>query len=188
MSRLISSITPAFFRGGKDTDAILEMLYTQKASGSGIYKAMGQLVGRGADFEDQTNTITKKDGTAETRDSIFIAGEFEAVCFMTGEVTKATGAYLPAYFAKMIKAMIKSGDTPMFAVEIGVELTGRSIPWGWVVTDLVPADKDSPLEKLKAKLPGGTLKLPSALIGNTMAPNHPESVTASEQSAKGKTK
>ena len=173
MSRIASNISPKFFRGTKTTDNILEELYSLKAAKKPNYIAMGQLVGKGVDHEVVTNQVKNDKGELEDRDSIAISGQFEAICLETGEVKYATTAYLPTYFAKMVRGMIKQGDSPEFAVEIGVELTGRTIPWTWVVADLLPKDESSPLERMKSKLIGNAnFKLPPALIGQELHPDH----------------
>ena len=170
MAKLKSAIAMKFFRGGDSQDDILAKLYVLKSEGKENYLKLGQLLGEGIDFQDRENVMKEKDGTEKLQKSVCIVGSFEAVCFATGEVQEAAGAYLPAFFADMVKGMVKSGERPSFAIEIGAELTGRSIPWSWVVTNLAPPSQDSAIQKLKRQLAArGELRLPAPVSDDYQA-------------------
>lgn len=73
---------------------------------------------------------------------IALMGDFEMVNYGTGEVTRATSVYLPPAYALLVHGMFPQDKeaaklpgalrTVEIDVEIGIEATGKTIPYEWV--------------------------------------------------------
>jgi hypothetical protein len=145
MAKLSAYISSKFFRGTYTQDDMLQMLYAAKAAGKENYVPLGKLRGEGVSFE---TTINRSDDPemAKREPSVLIVGKFEAINYETGEVKMAAGAYLPIYFRKMIVAQLGTGESANMAVEIGIELTGRTIPFAYCVSPLLKWQSDGLLQ------------------------------------------
>jgi hypothetical protein len=158
MTKLSAYISSKFFRGSLSPDAINEKLVEMKINKQANYLPLGKLIGHAVGFEETIVPDDMPKLANKKENSILLIGKFEAICYETGEVKEAAGAYLPTYFRKMVQGQIDAGkangEGALFAIEMGAELTGRTIPWAWVVTNLIPDDVESPMGRLKAKLDG----------------------------------
>jgi len=161
MAKLKAYIDNKFWRATLTPEQILEKLYDKKSKGEENYWALGKLIGEGVSFETVPNRNAEM---IDKEPSVLIVGDFTGISYLTGEVREAMGAFLPAYFRKMIVAQMQRNqgiNETVFAIEIGVELTGRTIPWAWTVSNILPPDKSSAKQRLIDKLEElGHMKLP----------------------------
>jgi hypothetical protein len=100
--------------------------------------------------------VAEKQGTLPNGDksiSIVCNGQFETENYITGEVSSASSVYFPSSFSEQIKAMFAS-DENLKVVEvdtdIGVEATGKTIPYTWMVVNHIEGEAVTPLKKLRA--------------------------------------
>ena len=93
--------------------------------------------------------------SGETKESIVIEGEFEAVNQQDGEVISAGALFLPDAFAELVEKRMKdqpAGDVLEFAIEIWCAPTGRAIPFKYVIRSLMTMQGPSALDAIKRKL------------------------------------
>lgn len=130
------------------------------AKGKGSQVILGRVVGFVTGTNDKENTLP--DGTPSK--SIVLVGQFEAEDYRTGEVSSASNVYLPMSIAEQIKSMFVT-DESLKVVEIdcdiGLEATGKTIPYTWVVINHREGMDLTPLKKLRLsrKRPANALAL-----------------------------
>lgn len=130
---------------------------------------LGQIAGVIYDVIEKPGTLPN----GEPKTSLLALGDFQSVCYETGEVMEAKAAYLPGYFAEALHA-IMSKATNSSTVEIGIEIvaeptgldekTGlpKSIPFAYGVKNLIARRAEDPLERLKRRMAkSGMLRLPT---------------------------
>lgn len=103
------------------------------AKGPGTRVALARLIGVATDATVQQNNVK-----GQMIDSIKLIGEFELTVFETGEVVIAGAAYLPKKWGTQVKmALDAAGDDKGKRAEmlltLGVQATGKSIPYSWTV-------------------------------------------------------
>ena len=123
--------------------------------------ALGQIIGQ--IFKVDTKSGTLPNG--EVKDSLVAVGEFEATNYETGEVFNSYAAYLPSYYLETVKSILdaSAGQNAgiVFAVEIVLTATGKSVPTAYEVRNLVSRRPENPLNRIKAELASaGRLRLP----------------------------
>jgi hypothetical protein len=119
----------------------------------------GQIIGQIFDVKEKLGTLP--DGTEKV--SLLAMGEFEATNYETGEVITSAAAYLPTYYLETVQSMLAKDASAslVFAVEISIMATGKSIPYAYEVKNLVRRRPDNPLNALKAEMAkAGRLRLP----------------------------
>jgi hypothetical protein len=93
-----------------------------------------------------SSTTLCRDGTPSS--SIVLKGDFETENYMTGEIGSGTQAFIPAAYAEKVKAVFDANAvlndkgeevgnhirTVEVDIDVGVEATGKTIPYEWVVT------------------------------------------------------
>lgn len=113
----------------------------------GFQMLLGHLFGYATGFERQTNEV-KGAGGVKTLESVLLKGNFEATVVdpETGEITEiinAGNAYLPLAYAEPIGAAFVAGAARIILdLSLGLEATGKMIPYEWVVKG--PARADDP--------------------------------------------
>jgi len=131
-----------------------------------IAKGKGTLVILGRVFGFVTG-VTEKAGklpNGEPSVSIVANGQFETENYQTGEISQASSVYLPAAAAEALKAQF-AADPDVKVVEIdmdvGLEATGKTIPYAWYVANHVEGKEATPLRALKARRgrPGNAIAL-----------------------------
>lgn len=127
---------------------------------------LGQIAGSILEIQEKPGTLPN----GEPKTSLLAIGEFEAICYETGEVMTAYAAYLPGYFAQALKVNLENGRGGMIGIgiEIVAEPTGldektglaKAIPFAYGVRNLLGRRADSPLEDVKRRMASkGMLKL-----------------------------
>lgn len=79
-------------------------------------------------------------------------GVFESENYLDGEVSEFSAVFFPNAFADRLHAMFEM-DSGLKSVEIdcdvGIEATGKSIPYSWVIVNNVEDDSKNPLHRLR---------------------------------------
>lgn len=124
----------------------------------GTYVKCGSLEGTVTRIERRTNQLMRA-GKVENVESIWLYGGFNAVIEnpATGEVRTLTSsaAILPKVFGEMIASAISGGGRATFDVDIGLEATGRNIPYAWAVVSYLENPETKRLRKLPPRLGPG---------------------------------
>ena len=119
------------------------------AGGKGTQKLVGRIFGMATGYENRENTLP--DGSISK--SIFVKGIFETENYLDGTVARAGGVYFPLAYAEQIKAAFDADATVKVIevdTDIGLEATGKTIPYEWVVIAHVEGKEMSPLKRLKS--------------------------------------
>jgi len=120
------------------------------ANGKGTRAVIGRIYGYATGTEDKTNTLP--DGSVSN--SIFVKGVFQSESLLTGELGEATGVFFPMAYAEKIKAVFAMGDagtikTVEVDCDIGLEATGKTIPYEWVVIAFREGKEMDALKRLR---------------------------------------
>lgn len=101
------------------------------AKGKGTQLIIGRIVGMCMSIEEKHN-----EHQGQILKSLVMNGVFEGESFVTGELIDASSVYMPMAYAEKVQALFM-GDASLKMVEIdadiGLEATGKSIPYEWVV-------------------------------------------------------
>lgn len=110
---------------------------------------LGSVVGGIFEVEERKGTLPNGDPSV----SLCGIGDFQAVCYDSGEVADANAAYLPGYYLKTIRAMLAKGATAVdVACEIVLEPTGKEIPIQYSIRPLIARRSENVVERLKREL------------------------------------
>jgi hypothetical protein len=119
------------------------------SKGAGTKAIIGRVFG--VCFETMVTKTTQKDGRVS--ESVALKGAFQAEDYKTGEISEATTVYLPMAYAEKVAFMFKA-DPELKAVEvdvdIGLEATGKTIPYEWVVIAYREGEAMAVLKRLRA--------------------------------------
>lgn len=129
------------------------------AQGKGTKATLGRVFGICTGYEVRNNTLP--DGTP--MESIALKGAFNTESYITGELGEGTLAFIPAAYSEKVKAIFDSGerrdgegvflgnDVRMIEVDldIGVEATGKSIPYEWVIIAYREGEEMAVLKKMR---------------------------------------
>lgn len=152
--------------------------------------SLGQIIG--SVFSSRVTINKFKDGTES--ENIVLTGQFECVNSTTGEIFQSGAAYLPKYFAVQVAAQLQAGEVReggvLFAVEVVMEPNPRSkdgegVAYQYSVINLIPPEKNDPLEALKRRL-GKKLAIPSFAPGTML--EHSEDAPEPEPEPEAKPK
>ena len=102
------------------------------ALGKGTQVTVGRVWGIATATERK---VTEHQG--KVLESINVRGTFHMESYVTGEIMEGPGFYFPMAYAEKIEAVFKAdSSTEIVEVDcdIGLEATGKSIPFEWVVT------------------------------------------------------
>lgn len=117
--------------------------------GKGTIVMLGRVLGFVTSTADKENTLPNGEKSA----SVVCSGQFETENYMTGEISAASSVYFPSSFSEAIKAMF-AADPELKVVEvdtdIGLEATGKTIPYTWVVVNHIQGEAQTPLKKLRS--------------------------------------
>lgn len=118
------------------------------SKGKGTKIMLGRIVGVCTGTDDKTNTLP--DGKQST--SVVLKGVFEAESYLDGEISNATAIYVSAAYAEQVKAMLSQDGVQALEVDIdvGLEATGKTIPYEWVVVSWRKGEEMPALKRLKA--------------------------------------
>lgn len=126
------------------------------AGGKGTRATVGRIYGLATATARKTNTLP--DGSVS--ESIVVSGMFQSEGFITGELTEASNVYFPMAYAEKIEACFAMGvKTVEVDCDIGVEATGKTIPYEWVVTAFREGVEMDVLKRIR-----GTRARPASLL------------------------
>lgn len=118
------------------------------AKGKGTQVMIGRIYG--VAFEVGRKTGTLPDGSPS--ENIFVRGQFESLNYITGEVGEASTVYFPKAYAEKLEMVFKGDETIKVVevdVDVGVEATGKTIPYEWVTVAFVEGGKAATLKRLR---------------------------------------
>ena len=117
------------------------------AKGKGAQITVGRIWGIATGWESKVNEYQ-----GQQLHSIAIKGVFQSESYVTGEVTESTVVYFPMAYAEKIANMMESDPTIKLAevdCDIGLEATGKTIPYEWVVIAFREGVEMAVLKRLK---------------------------------------
>lgn len=120
------------------------------AKGKGTHVLVGRIVGTASGAVRKTNTLPDGKQIA----SVVINGVFETESYLTGEIAEATSVYLPLAYAEKIATLFESDPTIKIVevdIDVGLEATGKTIPYEWTVTAFREGAEMDVLKRIKAQ-------------------------------------
>lgn len=118
------------------------------ANGKGTRATLGRVYGVAMDYKVKVNALPNG-GTAE---STCLQGKFQIENFVTGELSDAVEIYLPDAYSMQVRAMMAADESIKVVevdVDVGVEATGKTIPYEWVITAYRNGDEMAVLKRLR---------------------------------------
>lgn len=149
------------------------------AKGKGTQAVLGRVFGVCTGWAEKENTLPNGDKSV----SIILNGTFQAENYMTGEVSDASKLFLPTAYSQRVKTMFQSDpDLKLVEVDadIGVEATGKTIPYEWVVVAYREGEDMGVMRRLKNSR-GRPANAPPALVAPTQGA--PAALTDQSQAA-----
>ena len=121
------------------------------ARGQGTRATIGRVYGQC--YEAQIKKQTLPDG--KPSESIVLIGAFEAQNYISGELMSVSNAYLPMAYAERIKGVLNDETIKVVEIDcdIGLEATGKTIPYEWVVTAFLEGKEMERLRKMRVSRP-----------------------------------
>lgn len=119
------------------------------ANGKGTKAVLGRIFGVCTSTERKTNTLP--DGSQS--ESVVAHGAFEMENYLTGELGSASSVYFPMSYATQIETVFKaSPETQVVEVDcdVGLEATGKTIPYEWVVIAYREGEEMATLKRLRS--------------------------------------
>lgn len=116
------------------------------AHGRGTHVKVGRVYGVAASAVRRTNDVN-----GQPVESIAIVGNFEGVAVNGGEVFSASTVYFPKAFAEQLAFALSVDGAGLLQVDtdIGVEATGKSIPYEWTTTSFIETEAAGVLLQLR---------------------------------------
>jgi hypothetical protein len=131
------------------------------ANGKGTRATIGRVWGIANGCTDKVNTLP--DGSPSS--SIVLQGAFNTESYITGELSEASNAYLPMAYAEKLKALF-AADKSIQVIEVdcdvGIEATGKTIPYEWVITAFREGEEMAVLKRIR----GARQKPKNLLVGS----------------------
>lgn len=118
------------------------------AKGKGTRVTVGRIFGVAMGYEDKVNTLPN----GELSESIVLKGVFQSESYLTGELSEASNVYFPMAYAEKVKALfLANPDIKIIEVDtdIGLEATGKTIPYEWVISAFIEGEEMAVLKRLR---------------------------------------
>ena len=117
------------------------------AGGKGTRATVGRI------FGIVTNTVEKENEVqGQIIRSVACVGVLNSESYLTGEISQGSSVYFPMAYAEQIDALFKS-DPSIKVIEvdcdIGLEATGKTIPYEWVTTAWLEGKEMATLKRLR---------------------------------------
>jgi hypothetical protein len=116
------------------------------AKGKGTHILVGRIYGIASEARRKTNDVQGR-----PVESIAISGEFEGQSLLDGTIHNGATVYFPMAFAERIDAALKMEGVSVVNVDIdvGVEATGKAIPYEWTVVAHIQGEAQNALKALR---------------------------------------
>lgn len=118
------------------------------AKGKGAKVVVGRVWGFANGYERKTNEFQGR-----LLESIVLKGVFQAESTVTGELSEFTSVYMPTAYAEKLAGLFEADKSiRMIEVDcdIGLEATGKTIPYEWVCIAFREGEEMQPLRRLRA--------------------------------------
>jgi hypothetical protein len=118
------------------------------AHGKGTKVLIGRVFGIVTGVSEKKGTLPN----GEPSISVVTQGVLMSESYLTGEIAEGNGAFLPGAISDKFKAMFAADEhlrSLEIDLDIGVEATGKSIPYAWVVIQHVEGEQLEPLKRLR---------------------------------------
>jgi hypothetical protein len=121
------------------------------AKGTGSRAVIGRIYGQCFETKDKAGTLPNGQPSV----TIALVGAFEAISYITGEVMSVSNAYMPMAFAEKVKAAFADETIKLVEVDcdIGLEATGKAIPYEWVTTAFIEGKEMAALRRMRTSRP-----------------------------------
>lgn len=124
------------------------------ANGKGTRATVGRIFGIVTGCQRKQNDVQGK-----LIDSIACVGILNSESFLTGEISQGSSVFFPMAYAEQIAALFDA-DPSIKVIEvdcdIGLEATGKTIPYEWVTTAFLEGKEMAILKRLRAARPRPT--------------------------------
>jgi hypothetical protein len=101
---------------------------------AGYHVVVGRIAGYATNGEERESGLRLKPGEKAPPPSFWARGQFEAVALATGEVKTAPWLILPRSAGELLKQAFAGGTNHVLLdLEIGLQATGKAIPYRWTV-------------------------------------------------------
>lgn len=136
--------------------------------GKGTQAITGRFYGDAYGWEETASTTLKnQDGSPVL--SIRVDGNFEGMSLLTGELQRARSIYLPKTYALRVRDGLearpdKSKSYPI-QILVGVEATGKTIPYRYGVLSFVDDESTRRLAQMRASVPPSMRRIMTEAIG-----------------------
>jgi hypothetical protein len=125
--------------------------------GKGTRATVGRIWGVAMNTARKQNLVND-----QTIESIAVGGIFNAESYVTGEISEGSTCFFPMAYAEKIEALFASQpDIKVIEVDcdIGLEATGKTIPYEWVTTAFREGEEMAVLKRIR-----GTRARPTNLL------------------------
>ena len=119
--------------------------------GKGTKVIVGRVYGNVTSYTDKVNDIQ---GVPTA--SIALNGSFETDNYLDGEISRCVSVFLPMAYSEALKAAFVADPELKLAeidLDIGLEATGKSIPYEWVVIAHIEGKEMNALKRLRNSRP-----------------------------------
>jgi len=148
---MLKNLLPA-----EGVDWIMKNIVSQ---GKGTRATLGRIFGTCTGYDIKHNTLP--DGTPSS--SIVLIGDFETENYIDGEIGSGTMAYIPAAYSEKVKTVFDSNAvvneegktvgnllrTIDIDIDVGVEATGKTIPYEWVVVAFKEGEEMATIKRMR---------------------------------------
>lgn len=140
------------------------------AGGKGTRATIGRIFGMVTGVQHRDNEVN-----GQILHSIACVGMLNAESYLTGELSQASSCFFPMAYAEKIDAIFKADPTVKVIevdCDIGLEATGKTIPYEWVITAFREGEEMAILKRLRnaRKRPDNLLIAPDGAPKQLTAP------------------
>lgn len=116
------------------------------AGGKGTHKKVGRIIGFAIGATKRINDIGGK-----PTESISLNGKFEVENYLSGEISQPSVIYTPMAFSEQVQVALLSDGVQLVQidVDVGVEATGKTIPYEWTITSFLEAQDSQAMLQLR---------------------------------------
>jgi hypothetical protein len=127
------------------------------AGGKGTRATVGRIFGVVTSTQRKTNMVQD-----QAIESVACIGILNSESYLTGEVSQGSSVYFPMAYAEQLEALFKADPSINVIevdVDIGLEATGKTIPYEWVTTAFLEGREMAVLKRMR-----GARKRPEHLL------------------------